>query len=74
MHDDAPRHIQADPGGRGQLVSHSSARVTKPQLEVVLVPMILTTAFACRYKNKLCLNDLRMCHQWLALPLEHSDF
>jgi hypothetical protein len=36
--------------------------------------MILTTAFACRYKNKLCLNDLRMCHQWLALPLEHSDF
>jgi hypothetical protein len=25
--------------------------------------MILTTAFACRYKNKLCVIHLRMCHR-----------
>jgi hypothetical protein len=32
-----------------------SARVTESHIIVVLVPMIRTTAFACRYKNKLAL-------------------
>jgi hypothetical protein len=39
-----------------------SARVTEPHIVVVLVPMVRTTAFACRYKNKLCVN-LRMYHR-----------
>jgi hypothetical protein len=40
-----------------------SARITEPHIVVVLVPMVRTTAFACRYKNKLCVN-LRMYHRW----------
>ena len=43
-----------------------SARVTEPHIVVVLVPMVRTTAFAGRYKNKLCVN-LRMYHRWLLL-------
>jgi hypothetical protein len=42
---------------------YSSVRFTKPHIVVVVVPIIATTAFACRYKNKLCFNDLRMCHR-----------
>jgi len=40
-----------------------SAFVTEPHIVVVLVPIIRTTAFACRYKNKLCVIDLRMNHR-----------
>src|SRR5262245_6946069 len=39
------------------------APVTEPHIVVVLVPMVRTTAFATRYKKKLCVNDLRMCHR-----------
>jgi uncharacterized membrane protein YeaQ/YmgE (transglycosylase-associated protein family) len=39
-----------------------SARITEPHIVVVLVPMVRTTAFACRYKNKMCVN-LRMHHR-----------
>ena len=41
---------------------------------VIVVPIIRTTAFACRYKNKPCLNDFRMCHRRLALLLAPLDF
>src|SRR5262245_53818786 len=36
------------------------ARVTEPHIVVVLVPKVGTTAFSCRYKNKLCVIDVRM--------------
>src|SRR5262245_66694982 len=39
------------------------ARVTEPHIVVVLVPKVGTTAFACRYKNKLCVIDFRICHR-----------
>ena len=41
----------------------STARVTQSHIVVVVVPIIRTTAFACRYKNKLCVIDLRMCQR-----------
>src|SRR5262245_42114607 len=40
-----------------------SAFVTEPHIIVVLVPKIRSSAFACRYKNKLCVTDLRMYHR-----------
>ena len=43
--------------------NYCSARVTDPHIIVVLVPMIRTTAFACRNKNKLCVSNLRICHR-----------
>ena len=42
---------------------YCSPRITKSHIVVVLVPMIRTTAFACRYKNKPYVIDLRMCHR-----------
>jgi hypothetical protein len=40
-----------------------TALVTEPHIVVVFIPMTRTTAFACRYKNKPCLIDLRVCHR-----------
>jgi hypothetical protein len=40
-----------------------SAPVTEPHIAVVLIPMVRTTAFACRYEDKLCVVDLRMYHR-----------
>jgi hypothetical protein len=54
--------------------NYCSARVTESHIVVVPVPMIRDTAFACRYKNKLCVNDLRMCHREHESPLVISDF
>ena len=51
-----------------------SARVPELHIVVVLVPMIRTTAFACRYKNKLCVIDLRMCHREHGSLPALSDF
>ena len=49
-----------------------SAPVTMPHIVVVLVPMIRTTAFACRNKNKLCVN-LKTFHQLPELRQALSD-
>src|SRR5215475_15665603 len=48
------------------------ARVTEPHIVVVLVPKVGTTAFACRYKNKLCVIDFRICHRLRTLRWEPS--
>ena len=67
------------PAADGRCGNYFSTPVTKPHIVVVLVPIIRTTAFACRYKTKLCvmtsnpfLPILLRTHSVIAVPLRQT--